>query len=109
MRQKKRKTMEKETRHQRRHDSLHCPRVKCNFDRLSGKTKQITNWSVSSFKGKLKFSRFKIVKYEIRAFKRKIEIKQFLFCLSRLPQTITSDVDVRISRRILCTIPPAML
>ena len=31
MRQKKRKTMEKETRHQRRHDSL--PRVKCNLDR----------------------------------------------------------------------------
>ena len=25
MRQKKRKTTEKETRHQRRHDSLHCP------------------------------------------------------------------------------------
>ena len=33
MTQKKRKTMEKETRPQRRHDSLHCPRVKCNFDR----------------------------------------------------------------------------
>ena len=27
---KKRKTTEKETRHQRRHDSLHCSRVKCN-------------------------------------------------------------------------------
>ena len=33
MRQKKRKTMEKETRHQCRHDSLHCPKdtlVKAN-------------------------------------------------------------------------------
>ena len=60
MRQKKRKTIEKETRHQRSHDSLHCPRVKCNFaERHSSKTKQITNWSVSSFKGKLKFFRFK--------------------------------------------------
>ena len=34
MRQKKRKTTEKETRHRRHHDSaLHCSRVKCNFDR----------------------------------------------------------------------------
>ena len=32
-------------------------------ERHSGKTKQVTNWSVSSFKGKLKFFRFKIVKY----------------------------------------------
>ena len=32
-------------------------------ERHSGKTKQMTNWSVSTFKGiKLKFSRFKIVK-----------------------------------------------
>ena len=77
MRQKKRKTTEKETRHQRRHDSLHCPRVKCNkfSKRHSGKTKQITNWSVSTFKGKLKFFRFKIVNYETRAFNRKTEIK----------------------------------
>ena len=45
-------------------------------ERHSGKTKQATNWSVSSFKGKLiKFFRFKIVKYETRTFKRKIEIK----------------------------------
>ena len=38
-------------------------------ERHSGKTKQVTNWFVSSFKG------LKIVKYETRAFKRKIEIK----------------------------------
>ena len=30
-------------------------------ERHSGKTKQITNWYVSTFKGKLKFFRFKIV------------------------------------------------
>ena len=45
-----------------------------NFDR-SGKTKQTTNWSVSTFKGKIKFFRFKIVEYETRAFNRKFEIK----------------------------------
>ena len=32
-------------------------------NRDSGKTKQMTNWSVSTFKSKLKFFRFKIVKY----------------------------------------------
>ena len=69
--EKRRKTTEKGTRHQRRHDSLHCPRVKCN----KFCQKQMTNWSVSTFKGKLKFFRFKIGKYETRAFNRKIEIK----------------------------------
>ena len=39
-----------------------------NFDRK-------TNWSVSTFKGKLKFFRFTIVKFKTRAFNRKIEIK----------------------------------
>ena len=33
-------------------------------ERHSGKTKQITNWSVSTFKDKLKFNRYKIVKYK---------------------------------------------
>ena len=71
MRQKKRKTTEKETRHQRRHDSeLHCQIL---TERHSGKAKQITNWSVSTFKGKLKFYRYKIVKYKPRAFNRKIK------------------------------------
>ena len=32
-------------------------------ERHSGKTKQMTNWSVSTIKSKLKFFRFKIVKY----------------------------------------------
>ena len=41
----------------------------------SGKTKQKTNWSVLTFKGKLEFFRFKIVKYKNRAFKREFEIK----------------------------------
>ena len=44
-------------------------------ERNSGKTKQMTNWSVSTFKGKLKFFRFEIVKFKTRAFNRKIEIK----------------------------------
>ena len=44
-------------------------------ERHSGKTKQMTNWPVSTFKGKLKFFRFKIVKYKTRAFNRKTEIK----------------------------------
>ena len=44
-------------------------------ERHSGKSKQITNWSVSTFKGRLKFFRFKIVKYKPRAFHKKIEIK----------------------------------
>ena len=67
MRQKKRKTTEKETRHQRSHDSLHCPKdtpVKPN--KLQ---------TVSTSKGKLKFYRYKIVKYKPRAFNRKTEIK----------------------------------
>ena len=32
-------------------------------ERHSGKTKQMTNWSISTFKGKLKFFPYKIVKY----------------------------------------------
>ena len=37
-------------------------------ERHSGKTKQMTNWSVSTFKGKL-------VTYKTRTFNRKFEIK----------------------------------
>ena len=81
-------------------------------ERHSGK--QITNWPVSSFKGKLKIFRFQIVKYETQAFKRKIEIKPIpilfiLLNISRLRRTITSDIVVRFSSRILCTIPPAVV
>ena len=44
MRQKKIKTTEKETRHQRRHDSLHCPRVKCvGFDAPAIVIKQLVH------------------------------------------------------------------
>ena len=39
----------------------------------SGETKQMTNWSVSTFKGKLTFFRFKIVKYKTRAFNGKMK------------------------------------
>ena len=79
MRQKKRNTTEKETRHQRRHDSLHSP-IKGEMqqiltERRSGKAKQMTNWSVLTFKGKLQFFRFKIVRYKTPAFNGKFEIK----------------------------------
>ena len=52
-----------------------CPRVKCNkfWQKDTGKTKRMTNWSVSTFKSKLKFFRLKIVKYKTRAFNRKID------------------------------------
>ena len=68
MRQKKRKTTEKETASAK-------SRFASLSERHSGKTKQITNWSVSTSKGKLKFYRYKIVKYKPRAFNRKTEIK----------------------------------
>ena len=53
-------------------------------ERLFGKTKQMTNWSVSTFKGKLKFFRFEIVKFKTRAFDRKIEIKPIPIVLNSL-------------------------
>ena len=82
-------------------------------ERQYGETKQITKWSVSTFKGKRKFFGFKIVKYKTRAFNRKIEIKPIpILLIFRLPRKITSGIVVLFSRRIfriLCTIPPAML
>ena len=98
MRQKKRKTMEKETRHQRHHDSLSEGGMRQILtERHSGKTKQMTNCSVSTFRGKLKFFHFKIAKYETRVFNRKFEIKPIPTLLNILP---TSDIVVRFSRRI---------
>ena len=51
------------------------------------------NWSFSTFKGKLKFFRFKIVKYERKppAFNRKLEMKQISILLMtfRIPRTTT--------------------
>ena len=44
-------------------------------ERHFGKTKHLTNWSVSTFKVKFKFFRFKIAKYKTRTFNRKFEIK----------------------------------
>ena len=83
---KERKTTEKETRHQSRHDSLHCPRVKCNkfWQKDTGKTKQKTNWSVSTFWGKYKYFCFEIAKFKTRAFNRKIEIKPIPILLNSL-------------------------
>ena len=51
-------------------------------ERHSGKTKQKTNWSVSTFKGRRKVFRFEIVKLKTRAFNRKIEIKAILTLLN---------------------------
>ena len=79
--------MEKETQHQRGHDSLHCPRAKWNLiftGRHSCETKKSTNLFVSTFKGKLKLFRFKIIKYKTAAFNRKIEIKPIGFLLISL-------------------------
>ena len=53
-------------------------------ERHSGKTKQKTNWSVSTFKGKRKFFHFEIVKFKTRAFNRKIEIKPIPSVLNSL-------------------------
>ena len=44
----------------------------------------MTNWSVSTFKGKLKFFRFEIVKFKTQAFNRKIEIKPIPIVLNSL-------------------------
>ena len=53
-------------------------------ERLSGKTKQMANWTVSTFKGKLKIFRFEIVKFKTRAFNRKIEINPIPIVLNSL-------------------------
>ena len=74
MRQKKRKTTEKETRHQRRHDSLHyCPRVKCNKFCQKDTLVKPNKWQTGLFqpsKVSVNFSELKT-----RAFNRKFEIK----------------------------------
>ena len=78
MRQNKRKTTEMENLHQRRHDSFHSEGEMQQIltETHSGETKQMRNCAVSTFKGKLTFLRFNIVKYKTRAFNRKIEIKR---------------------------------
>ena len=53
-------------------------------ERHSGKTKQKTNGSVSTFKGKLKLFRFETVKFKPQAFNRKIEIKPIPILLNSL-------------------------
>ena len=64
-------------------------------ERHSGKTKQMTNWSVTTFKGKLKIFRFKIVKCKTRTFNRKFEIKAI--------PILHNIIVVRFSRRINST------
>ena len=53
-------------------------------ERHPDKTKQMTNWSVSIFKDKLKFFRFKIAKYKTRTYNRKFEIKPIPILLNSL-------------------------
>ena len=73
MRQKKRKTTERETRYKHRHDSLDCPK-----DTLVKPNKLQTGLSQP-----LKVSlSYKIVKYKPRAFNRKIETKPILILLN---------------------------
>ena len=69
-------------------------------ERHSGKTKQMTNWSVLTCKSKLKSFRFKIVKYQNRALNRKFEIKPITILLNISLTAITCDIIVRFSRRI---------
>ena len=72
---KERKTTEKETCHQSRHHSLHCmsegEMQQILTKRHSGKTKQMTNWSVSTFKGKRKFLKLLSLKLELSTEKLK--------------------------------------
>ena len=68
-------------------------------ERHTGKAKQITNWSASTFKGKLKFYRYKIVKYKPRAFNRKIEIKPIPILLN-ISRTITQEARVALGYRL---------
>ena len=53
-------------------------------ERHSGKTKQKTNWSVSTFKGKRKLLRFEIVKFKTRALNIKIKNKTNSHCANSL-------------------------
>ena len=67
--------VKEKTRHQRRHDSLHCARVKCDkFWQIDTLVKP-NKWQTGLFnlQSRLKFFRFKIVK--TRTFNRKSEIK----------------------------------
>ena len=104
MRQKKRKTTEQETRHRRHHDSLHCSRVKCNFDRKTlVKPNKLQTGLFHPSKVSLNFSVLKLLNMKLELSKERLKSNQFLLCLFRLPRTITSDIVVRYSCRILCT------
>ena len=72
-------------------------------ERPPGKTKQMTNWSVSTVKGKLEFFRFKIVKYKTRTLNRKFEIQPIPvlhnISLNANNILITSDIEVKSDHR----------
>ena len=62
--------MEKETRHQRRHDWLHCTRVKCNFDRKTlVKPNKLQTGLFHPFKVSLSFSVLKLLNMKLELLK----------------------------------------
>ena len=100
---KERKTTEKEIRHQSRHDSLHCPRVKsvkCNKFWQKDTLVKPSKWQTGLFQPSKLSLNFSVLKL----FNVKLELST-----ENSERTITSDIVVRFSRGIWCSIPPAML
>ena len=66
-------------------------------ERHSGKTKQMTNWSAGTLKGKLNFFVLRLFKnVKLKLLTERFKQNQFLFCLTFcLPGTITPDIVVR--------------
>ena len=73
MRQKKRKTMEKETQHRRHDDSLHCSRVKCNFDRKTLKPNKLQTGLFHPPKVSLNFSVLKLLNMKLELSKERLK------------------------------------
>ena len=66
--------MEKETWHQRCHDSLHCPRVKCNFDRKTlVKSNKLQTGLFHPLKVSLSFSVLKLLNMKLELSKEKLK------------------------------------
>ena len=100
---KERKTTEKGSRHQSRHDSLHCPRVKsvkCNKFWQKDTLVKPSKWQTGLFQPSKLSLNFSVLKL----FNVKLELST-----ENSERTITSDIVVRFSRGIWCSIPPAML
>ena len=66
--------MEKETRHQHRHDSLHCPRVKCNFDKDTlVKPNKLPTGLFHPLKVSLSFTVLKLLNMKLELSKEKLQ------------------------------------